>query len=184
MGLNCFFPTAAFHSRTFLLFRNYSLREINRMKSRFKKAGPVLAVSSPGGHWRQLLQLSEAWEGKEVIFATCRQCDLDSAGVMGVTIPDASRSDLLAMAKLAAKSFWLIAKTRPSVVISTGAAPGLLSIFFGRLFGAKTVWVDSVANVERLSGSGRIASKMSAICLTQWRHLASPQGPVYMGGLL
>lgn len=149
-----------------------------------KNDGPVLAVSSPGGHWRQLLQLSDVWEGKEVVFATCRQSDLDAAGVEGVTVPDASRSDLLGMAKLAVKTFWLVAKTRPSVVISTGAAPGLLSIFFGRMFGAKTVWVDSVANVERLSVSGRIASKMSAMCLTQWRHLATPNGPVYMGGLL
>ena len=146
--------------------------------------GPVLAVSSPGGHWRQLLQLSDAWKEENVLFVTPRQCDLDEAGVNGITVPDASRSDIRGMLRLAWATLQIVRRHRPSVVISTGAAPGLLTIFFGRMFGARTVWIDSVANVGRVSLSGRIAGRLTDHWLTQWKHLARPAGPVYLGGLL
>jgi hypothetical protein len=35
------------------------------------------------------------------------------------------------------------------------------------------VWVDSVANAEELSLSGKMASEKADLCLTQWPHLAS-----------
>jgi hypothetical protein len=69
------------------------------------------------------------------------------------------------------------------VVVSTGAAPGYIAIRLGKLLGARTVWIDSVANVEELSLSGRMVSGRADLCLTQWPHLAS--GPVaYMGTVL
>jgi hypothetical protein len=42
------------------------------------------------------------------------------------------------------------------------------------------VWIDSVANVEELSLSGRLASERVDLCLTQWPHLAA--GLVYYKG--
>jgi hypothetical protein len=69
------------------------------------------------------------------------------------------------------------------VVISTGAAPGYLAIRFARLLKARTLWIDSVANVEELSMSGRMASQAADLCLTQWPHLAD--GRIrYLGAVL
>ena len=74
-------------------------------------------------------------------------------------------------------------RERPDVVVSTGAAPGYLALRCAKLLGARTVWIDSVANVEELSLSGRIASTKADLCLTQWPHLAA--GPVgYEGSVL
>ena len=68
-------------------------------------------------------------------------------------------------------------------MVSTGAAPGYLAIRFARMMGARTVWIDSVANVEELSMSGRMASETADLCLTQWPHLA--QGQIrYLGAVL
>jgi UDP-N-acetylglucosamine:LPS N-acetylglucosamine transferase len=75
-------------------------------------------------------------------------------------------------------------RTRPDVVISTGAAPGLFGILFGRLVGARTIWIDSIANAEKLSLSGRIASRIAHIALTQWPHLAATRRPSYRGSIL
>ena len=58
------------------------------------------------------------------------------------------------------------------MVVSTGAAPGLIALPIAKLFGARTVWIDSLANCERLSLSGRIARHFSDLWLTQWPHLA------------
>ena len=81
-------------------------------------------------------------------------------------------------------TFGLVWRTAPSVVISTGAAPGLFAIIFGKFRGAKTVWIDSVANCEQMSMSGKIAGKLADLCLTQWQHLETGNGPHYLGSVL
>jgi UDP-N-acetylglucosamine:LPS N-acetylglucosamine transferase len=78
----------------------------------------------------------------------------------------------------------LILKVRPDVVVSTGAAPGYFAVRFGRLFGASTIWVDSVANVEELSMSGQMAGRCAHVWLTQWPHLARDGGPMFLGSVL
>jgi UDP-N-acetylglucosamine:LPS N-acetylglucosamine transferase len=85
---------------------------------------------------------------------------------------------------MAFEMFLRVVKIRPDVVISTGAAPGLFGIIFGRLVGARTIWVESIANAEMLSLSGRIALKFSHIVLTQWPHLAHADGPQHQGSIL
>jgi hypothetical protein len=52
------------------------------------------------------------------------------------------------------------------------------------LLGARTIWIDSIANVEELSLSGRRIGKHAHLWLTQWPHLAAPGGPRYEGSVL
>ena len=49
---------------------------------------------------------------------------------------------------------------------------------------AKTIWIDSIANCERLSSSGRRARRVAHQWLTQWPDLARPEGPHYWGAVL
>ncbi len=85
---------------------------------------------------------------------------------------------------VALEVFSILMKERPDVIISTGAAPGYLAIRLGRLFKARTIWVDSFANVDELSLSGRLAGKQADLWLTQWPHLASPDGPGFAGTVI
>ena len=57
-------------------------------------------------------------------------------------------------------------------------------VFFGRLLGARTIWVDSIANADELSLSGRKAGRFAHLWLTQWPELARAQGPHYQGAVL
>ena len=79
---------------------------------------------------------------------------------------------------------WVLIRERPDVVISTGAAPGYFGIFFGRLMGARTIWLDSVANAEVLSLAGRKAGRLADLWLTQWPHLAKEGGPTFHGSVI
>ena len=67
----------------------------------------------------------------------------------------------------------IIVKEKPNIVITTGAAPGLFAIIIARFFGAKTIWLDSIANNEQLSLSGKIARPFSHLHLTQWEQLTN-----------
>jgi len=78
----------------------------------------------------------------------------------------------------------LIVRERPDAIVSTGAAPGYLAIRIGGLIGCRTLWIDSIANVEQLSLSGRRALRHADLCLTQWEHLASQDGPRFEGAVL
>jgi UDP-N-acetylglucosamine:LPS N-acetylglucosamine transferase len=87
-------------------------------------------------------------------------------------VSDASRWSKLALIRSAVAILWVLLRERPSVVVSTGAAPGYLAIRCAKLLGARTAWIDSLANVDELSLSGRMASADADLCLTQWPHLA------------
>jgi UDP-N-acetylglucosamine:LPS N-acetylglucosamine transferase len=144
----------------------------------------VLAVASSGGHWVQLQRLAPVFEGQDVAYLTTdpgHRPEVGSARFYAVN--DANRWNKLAVLRCALKILWVVLRERPTVVVSTGAAPGYLAIRCARLLGARTVWIDSVANVEELSMSGRMASATADLCLTQWPHLAG--GNVrYLGAVL
>lgn len=99
-------------------------------------------------------------------------------------VTDCNRNDVLANLRCIADVWRVVRTVRPEVVVSTGAAPGLIGLVIGKIHGAKCVWVDSVANSERLSLSGKLARFVADIWLTQWEHLAVRQGPGYLGSVL
>lgn len=149
------------------------------------KSTTVLAISSGGGHWVQLLRLRPALADCDVIYATVRNgysADIEQGAF--IVIPDCNRSRKMDVLRCGVAMFLLLARTRPDVVISTGAAPGYLAIRMGRWFGAQTIWIDSVANVEELSRSGQMAGRHASLWLTQWQHLAHEGGPRYIGSVL
>jgi UDP-N-acetylglucosamine:LPS N-acetylglucosamine transferase len=79
----------------------------------------------------------------------------------------------------------LILSFRPHVIITTGAAPGLLALLIGKVAGSRTIWIDSIANASCMSLSGRISRYCADECLVQWKHLAvGRRAPRYMGSVL
>lgn len=145
----------------------------------------VLAVSSGGGHWIELQRLMPAFVMHDVHFATVNEsyCTEEMVDRFHL-ITDATRSTPLSLLQMTLELCGVIFKVRPEIVVSTGAAPGLLGLLLAKLVGAKTIWVDSIANVDELSGSGRYARKVADLWLTQWEHLAGPDGPEFAGKVL
>jgi UDP-N-acetylglucosamine:LPS N-acetylglucosamine transferase len=145
----------------------------------------VLALSSGGGHWVQLMRLKPAWEGMSVMYATVTSdAEEDVAGAKFCTIPDANRWHRFRLLWMAIKVTAIVIRWRPNAVVTTGAAPGLIALIVGHLLGARTVWVDSIANTKVMSLSGRMARRVSDVWLTQWPHLASEDGPHWRGAVL
>ncbi len=145
----------------------------------------VLAIASGGGHWQQLMLLRPAFEAAEVMYVTTLPGLADQFGASpSVLVPDANRNEPVAVLRVALALFWLMLRWRPNAVISTGALPGVIALALGRLLGARTVWVDSVANAEAMSLSGRIARRFADEWLSQWPHVAAAEGATYAGSVL
>lgn len=145
----------------------------------------VLAVASSGGHWVQLRRVVPAFADSEVVYVTVLESYRSQVRENRFyAVNDATRWNKLGLIRLALNLAWIILKERPSVVISTGAAPGYFAILLGRWFGARTIWIDSMANIEELSLSGSRAGRYADLWLTQWPHLAKAEGPHYGGSVL
>jgi UDP-N-acetylglucosamine:LPS N-acetylglucosamine transferase len=149
-----------------------------------KTTAKVLAVASGGGHWVQLMRLKPLFEGMTVEYLATDAAYSVDAGKPVLAVRDANLTDKLALLVMFCQVFVRMLKVRPDVVITTGAAPGFAALFFGKLLGARTVWLDSVANSEEMSSSGKHVRRFADLWLTQWEHLAKPQGPHYLGSVI
>jgi UDP-N-acetylglucosamine:LPS N-acetylglucosamine transferase len=144
----------------------------------------ILAVASSGGHWAQLGRIAPALDGYEVVYVTTRSGhEPDVAPARVRVVPDAHRKRPLSVGMSALRIGWIVLRERPAVVITTGAAPGYLALRAGQLAGAATLWIDSIANADELSLSGRMASRRADLCLTQWPHLTG-NGVEFRGSVL
>ncbi|MDI1294229.1 MAG: UDP-N-acetylglucosamine--LPS N-acetylglucosamine transferase [Methylobacter sp.] len=146
----------------------------------------ILAVASGGGHWTELMRLKEIFNGHDVVFVGVKsfyRSDVDPHRFYRVL--DVSRLyNRISIPLLIGKLLFILIKERPAIVITTGALPGMLALLLGKMLGTQTVWIDSIANVEEMSLSGRMAKKFADLWLTQWPHLADANGPTYLGSVL
>lgn len=147
--------------------------------------GRVLCVSSSGGHWQQLNALRPAWEGREACYASTSPINSDKLGISQFAlIPDCNRNTVQKIFRSIPDYVRVFRQYRPSTVISTGALPGLFFIVMGKLTGARTVWVESIANSEKLSLSGSVASYIVDSFFVQAEHLADGRRRIYAGSVL
>ena len=135
----------------------------------------VLAVASIGGHWIQLLRIARPMEEhyEMVYMCTHPKCAAIVEGKTYYQTTDFSRSDAWKLVPTFFRQLKIIRKEKPDAIITTGAGPGLICVLAGWLLRRKTIWIDSIANVNHLSLSGRIAALFVSRAYTQWQHLAT-----------
>lgn len=144
-----------------------------------------MAVASGGGHWVELCRVISAFDGHDVVYVTTLpEYQKDVGDAKFYAVPDATRWNKLGLLRTAVRLLGIMFRERPDVVISTGAAPGYFSMKFAKWMGARTVWLDSIANAECLSMAGEKVGRYADLWLTQWPHLARPEGPYYRGAVL
>jgi UDP-N-acetylglucosamine:LPS N-acetylglucosamine transferase len=135
----------------------------------------ICIVASAGGHLTQLLSLRSVWEGHEVVCVSTGHMVRDKLEAIGKTyiVGECNREHLILTFGVMIKCLRIICKEKPNVVLSTGAAPGFLMCLWGKLFGAKVIWLDSIANTEKLSMSGRMVRRFADLILSQWPDAAA-----------
>ena len=145
----------------------------------------VLAVASGGGHWKQLLRLRPVFDRHETTYLTTID-GLPQEVRLGrfKIVSDFNRDNKIRGSWTLVQMIGVFIRVRPQVVITTGAAPGLVAIAIGRLTFARTLWIDSIANGDELSMSGRLARKLAHCTVSQWQGVASSSDVDYWGQLL
>jgi hypothetical protein len=149
------------------------------------KSRKILAIASSGGHWIQLLRLRPAFAGAQVSYASVgNEAASAVSGDRYFSFPDANRERKVALILQILCIAWIVMRVRPDVIVSTGASCGYVAIRIGRILGARTMFIDSLANAEKLSLSAELVNRHAHLLLTQWPHLSTPDGPQYHGSVL
>lgn len=145
----------------------------------------LLAIASGGGHWIQLLRLRPAFAGFDVAYVSMFENYAKTVpGSRYYTVPDASRFNRIAFLPVLWRALLIMARERPHAIVTTGSAPMLAFVLLGRVTGARVLWIDSIANSEYISKSGRIAKRLAGRCITQWPNVADDEGIECWGSVL
>jgi len=150
----------------------------------------ICAGASAGGHTSQLLKLLEKsgdWPDKPAFYVTTLEASVDKFPEKApvYVVGECNRRHPLKAIMVLIRSMKLVLRERPDVIITTGSLPLAMVCFFGKLSGAKVVWIDSIANVEKLSLSGNIVRHFADLFLTQWPDVAGRYKNVdYAGSLI
>lgn len=144
----------------------------------------VCLTASAGGHLVQLLRLRSSWDRFDTVYVSTVDVVRDKLAHFGrvYIVGECNRQHPLQTLGVFWRCLKVIRTERPDVVISTGAAPGFLMCLTGRFFGAKVVWIDSIANVRRLSMSGKMIRPWCSLFLTQWEELQEPNRNIQYAG--
>ena len=138
-----------------------------------------------GGHFTELLELREAFDGHELFYVLSR-------GLRTRSFPNAYLvrnigKNPIKMVLCFLRILVIFHKERPQVIFSTGAEIAVPAFLLGKfLFRARLIYVECSAQVVRPSLTGRCVYWMSDLFLVQWPSLLPCYGKRarYCGGLI
>ena len=144
-----------------------------------------LLVASSGGHLLQLVHLESGlpdldWQWVAFDTPDARQLLTGRQVVFAHHPTNRSIRNLVRNTFLA---WGTIRRTRPRIVISTGAGVAVPFLWLGRAFGARVVYVESFARTSELSLTGRLVRPVAHRVFVQWPGAARGRKTEYVGSI-
>jgi beta-1,4-N-acetylglucosaminyltransferase len=136
--------------------------------------GEILLVASSGGHLLELLELANPYPRDHRHWVTFDKPDARSllAGEAVTFAFGPTNRSLRNLLRNSALAIRLLRRLRPQAVLTTGAGVAVPFLYAGRIFGARAIYVESLARIDRLSLTGRIVYPVVTALFVQWPELA------------
>jgi UDP-N-acetylglucosamine:LPS N-acetylglucosamine transferase len=130
----------------------------------------ALIVSSSGGHLYCLYNLKPWWEKHERVWVTFEKQDAISllAGEEVVWAYHPTTRNVPNLVRNFGLAWRTLRKTRPDVIVSTGAGVAFPFFVLARVLGIKTVFVEAYERIDNRSLTGRLCYPLSDLFLLQW----------------
>jgi UDP-N-acetylglucosamine:LPS N-acetylglucosamine transferase len=130
----------------------------------------LLLVCNPGGHFSTMMGLKSFWSAYQREWVTYPKFDTQTLGdkevVHWVKMQEARMLGRACINFLNALS--ILRKSKPDLLISTGAGLAVPFILASKLYGIKTVFIESISRSSSLSLSGRIVYYLVDEFYVQW----------------
>ncbi len=133
----------------------------------------IALVGSSGGHLTHLHMLKAFWEKHERFWVTFDKEDarslLDGESFYPCYYPtNRNIPNLIRNTKLALR---LLKKERPDVIISSGAAVAVPFFYIGKLYGAKTIYIEVYDRIDAPTLSGKLVYPVTDRFIVQWEEM-------------
>ncbi|MGG2024821.1 PssD/Cps14F family polysaccharide biosynthesis glycosyltransferase [Gottfriedia sp. S16(2024)] len=146
----------------------------------------ICLVGSSGGHLTHLMQLEEWTKDKERVWVTFKKEDaisqLNNEKVYWCYYP--SNRNIKNLIKNTFLAIKVLKNEKPNIIVSTGAAPAIPFFYLGKLFGAKTIYIEVYDRIDSPTITGKIVYPICDEFIIQWEEQRKfyPKAK-YLGGL-
>jgi UDP-N-acetylglucosamine:LPS N-acetylglucosamine transferase len=130
----------------------------------------LLLVCNPGGHFSTMMGLKNFWSAYPREWVTYPNFDtqkmLEKETVYWVQMQEARMLGKACVNFL--KALIILPKSKPDLLVCTGASLAVPFIFASKLYGIKTVFIESISRSRSLSLSGRLVYHLVDEFYVQW----------------
>lgn len=132
----------------------------------------ICFMSSDGGHLVEIKEVYRILEKYDSFFVTLKSEHLPKKieGRKTYFVPKSERNPFL-LAVNCLLDFLILLLERPKIIISTGASFCIPAFVYAKLFGMKTIYIETFARIKKPSLTGLIMYKLKPnLFFIQWRH--------------
>ena len=152
----------------------------------------VLFISSTGGHFNELQQLSALFEKYDYHIITEKD---DSTKNLKEEykekidyLPYGTRSKLFTYIfkylYLCLKTIYLYIKIRPKYIVTTGTHTAGPMCYLGKLFRSKIIYIETFANRNRKTATGKLIYPIADLFIVQWKEMLELYPKAIYGGAI
>ncbi|HHG7632890.1 putative glycosyl transferase enhancer [Streptococcus pneumoniae] len=133
----------------------------------------VCLVGSSGGHLTHLYLLKPFWKDKERFWVTFDKEDARS--ILGNEIFYScyypTNRNLKNLIKNTILAFNILRKEHPDIIVSSGAAVAVPFFYLGKIFGAKTVYIEVFDRIDAPTMTGKLVYPVTDRFIVQWEEM-------------
>lgn len=130
----------------------------------------VCLVGSSGGHLTHLYMLKPFWKNKERFWVTFDKEDARSLlqGEKLYPLYFPSNRSIKALIINTWRALKILPKEKPDLIISTGAAGAVPFFWLGKLFGAKTIYIEVFDRIDAPTIAGKLCYPVTDRFIVEW----------------
>lgn len=130
-------------------------------------------VASSGGHLTHLYMLKPFWEIRERFWVTFDKEDARSllAGERVYPCYFPTNRNVRNLIRNTFLAWKVLRKERPDLIVSSGAAVAVPFFYLGKLFGAKTIYIEVFDRIDKPTLTGRLVYPVSDEFIVQWEEM-------------
>lgn len=133
----------------------------------------VCLVGSSGGHLTHLYMLKPFWQNKERFWVTFDKADarslLEGEKMFPCYYP--TNRSFKALVKNTVIAWKVLRKEKPDLIISSGAAVAVPFFYLGKLFGAKTIYIEVFDRIDASTMTGKLVYRVADKFIVEWEEM-------------
>lgn len=150
----------------------------------------ILFIASTGGHLNELMQLKPLFQKYDYHIIT--EKDKANENLKNFYqdkldfLPYGTRAKLFSYIFqylfLCLKTVYLYIKIRPKIIITTGTHTAGPMCYLGKIFGSKIVFIETFANINKKTATGRLIYPIADLFIVQWEEMLKIYPKAVYGG--